>query len=297
MNLKFNIQKIETTEFGICSPTASDNKFVSVPVSREVKGILHEMVEATHDAMEQNEPAQYEPSEKYGATEYLYLPTNDEFCKDLIDLHDAANLPTDVSAIKEPGNISAYFVRLTNDKNERLTAVRQARQFKGDLKKKLISLIDDALDIVSSPVFRLDSDFDVIIDDDHVHIWRPRAFESLFNLNDAIIAAASKNIEIIGEKLPFIDFDSIQVYSSNHPRAARYLASIKSQNLNIDHTLLKSYCRENGVQLSRSDGKLIVDQKNIMPFLEVLDRRRYNIKLAENSPEQFVASSRRKIDK
>lgn len=297
MNLEFDLQRIETTEFGIGRSNAEENPFVSVPVARGVQEVLREMVETTHDAMrESGLPARYEPSEKYEPTEYLCLSVDDQLCDFLIDLHNTTNLPIDVNAIKQTDNISAYFARFTDGRNRRLTAVRQATQFKGDLKKKLMILVDDAFEIVPSSIFRLDSDFDVIIDDNFVHIWKPRAFERLFNLNSAIMNSVPKNIQIIGQRLPFIDFGSVETYASNHPLAARYLASIKSQDLNIERTLLELYCKENGVQFSEDNGRLTFEKEHVMSLLRVLDRRRYSIKLVQNNPERFVATGRRKIE-
>ena len=40
----------------------------------------------------------------------------------------------------------------------------------------------------------------------------------------------------------------------------------------------------------------MVDENHVMGFLEVLDRRRYEIELVANFPEQYRAASRSKLD-
>lgn len=50
-----------------------------------------------------------------------------------------------------------------------------------------------------------------------------------------------------------------------------------------------------GVGVRESKGRLIADSGHIMGFLEVLDRRRYDLEPVKGSPERFQASSRRKI--
>ncbi|MHB0971550.1 MAG: hypothetical protein ACYC9N_01885, partial [Thermoanaerobaculia bacterium] len=51
----------------------------------------------------------------------------------------------------------------------------------------------------------------------------------------------------------------------------------------------------NGVDVTDVKGKLIVRDGQIMDFLEVLDRRRYELELVKGSPERFRAASRRKL--
>ncbi len=80
-------------------------------------------------------------------------------------------------------------------------------------------------------------------------------------------------------------------------RAARYLASIRSQKetKNIDKTALKKLCKSTGVDLRESNGRLAVDDAHILGFLEVLDRRRYELELVKGSPERFRAASRERL--
>jgi len=112
------------------------------------------------------------------------------------------------------------------------------------------------------------------------------------------MAAVSTNVTALKSDIPFVDFDVIENYASKHPRAARYLASIRSKNetLNIDSGRLQKLCAITGVEITETDGTLSLEEKQVMGFLEVLDRRRYEIELITDMPEHYRAVSRSKID-
>ena len=81
-------------------------------------------------------------------------------------------------------------------------------------------------------------------------------------------------------------------------RAARYLASIRAfgGTKNIDKAWLKKLCKETGVEVKESGGKIVIENGHEMGFLEVLDRRRYEVSLVKQQPERYRAASRKKID-
>jgi hypothetical protein len=302
MTLDFDLGNVTVTEFGVGRDDGNGQTFVAVPVDADVQGALREMVQATWEAMQKDtaDPPRYEPSEKHGSTEYLYLPVADDLAASVRDLHEAATLDIDTAALSDPADVFCYFVRFTDKKKRRLTALRRATQFKGVLKSKnrLVRMLDDTLKVIEDTVFKLDNDFDLLVDARNVHILRPSGFEFAGKLQDAILAAVPQNVSAIQKDLAFVDFAAVEDYAGSHPRAARYLASIRAQKetKNIDKSALKKLCRDTGVKVSESKGKLIVDGAHIMGFLEVLDRRRYELELVKGSPERFRAASRRKID-
>ena len=105
------------------------------------------------------------------------------------------------------------------------------------------------------------------------------------------------NIASIAADLTYVDFTSLQAYAEQRPRAARYIASIKSQaeTQNINQGRLELLCRHTGVSLDIQNGKIFVKSGCEMGFLEVLDRRRYRLELIDGQAENFKASSRSKI--
>jgi hypothetical protein len=244
-------------------------------------------------------PRKYEPAEKHGATEFLYIPLANELAAPVRELHEAANLSINATVLADPADVFCYFARLTDKKQRRLTALRRATQFKGVLKSKnrLIRMLDDTLQIIDDTVFKLDSDFDLLIDSANVLILRPSGFEFAGKLQQAILGAVPENIKVIRKDLPFVQFDGIEEYAGKHPRAARYVASIQGQGetKNINKALLKKLCKQTGVEVAESKGMVIVTDGHEMGFLEVLDRRRYEVSLVKEKPEQYRAASRKKI--
>ena len=153
--------------------------------------------------------------------------------------------------------------------------------------------------MVEDRVFKLDNDFDLLIDSQRVHILRPSGFEFAGKLQEAILGAVANNIALLGSDLPFVQFEGIQQYASSHPRAARYLASIRSQQevARIDRQHLIDACGATGVEIAEDGEQIVVDEGNTMGFLEVLDRRRYEVRLVPEEPEQYRAPSRTRLRK
>jgi Kiwa KwaB-like protein len=299
MKLDFDIEKVRVTEFGVGRDNGNGQTFLSIQVDTDVQNALREMVSATWQAMQNDTdtPPEYVPSEKHGGTEYLHLRLSDELAKPIRDLHEAANLPIDATALAAPARLFCYFGRMSDSKGRHLTAVRRATQFKGVVKSRLIRLVTDSLKLVPDKVFKLDSDFDLLVDAKTIHILRPSGFEFTGKLQEAILAAVSTNIKSIQEDLPFVNFANVEEFAGKHPRAARYLASIRSQKetKNIDKRALKKLCKDTGVEVKESNRTIIVDDGHVMAFLEVLDRRRYELELVKGCPERFKAASRQKI--
>ncbi len=302
MNLEFELNKVTVTEFGVGRDDGNGQTFVAVPVDAGVQAVLRDMVEATWHAMQKDEdgPTKYEPSEKHGAIESLYLPLDDKLAESVRELHEAASLAIDTTVLTAPADVFCYFVRLTDGKQRHLTALRRATQFKGVLKSKnrLVRILDDTLKIIDDDVFKLDNDFDLIVDSANVHILRPSGFEFAGKLQQAILDAVPENVKAIAKDLSFVVFDGIGSYAGKHPRAARYLASIRGQaeTKNIDKVLLKNLCKETGVEVTETKGMMSVVAGHELGFLEVLDRRRYEVSLVKGKPEQYRAASRKKID-
>ena len=302
MKLEFDLGNVTVTEFGVGRDDGNGQTFAAVPVDAGVQAALHEMVQVTWDAMAAYDdgPTMYQPSEKHAGTEYLYLPLDDDLAESIRELHGAASLNIDAAALADPSDVFCYFCRLTDRKQRRLTALRRATQFKGVLKSKnrLVRMLDDTLQIIDDTVFKLDNDYDLLVDAKNVHILRPSGFEFTGKLQQAILEAVPENIKVIGKDLAFVDFDGIKAYAGKHPRAARYLASIRAQaqTKSIDKVLLKKLCKQTGVAVTESKGKVTIAAGHEMGFLEVLDRRRYEVSLVKEKPELYRAGSRKKIN-
>jgi hypothetical protein len=301
MNLDFDLKKVKTLEFGVGTDIEDEQKFYLIHTDKSVQGALKEMVIDTWRKLSGSEIAavKYEPSEKFSSNEYVTLDLHDEFAKFARQLHTADNIESNNDSLDSADSFFCYFARFKDDQGRRLTAVRRAIHFKGALKERLIKFSTETLKLVEDKIFKLDFDFDFISDSKTLHILRPSAFEFVAGLQEAVLNAAPRNLKSIAEDIPYVDFANIEAYSTSHPRAARYIASIRSlkQTHNINKAALKALCKATHVIFTESNGKIVIDQSNALGFLEVLDRRRYQLELVSGAPEQFRAASRARIAK
>ena len=175
--------------------------------------------------------------------------------------------------------------------------MRRAPKLKGVQKKRLMRFGDNTLKIIPDKVFKLDNDYDFLFDSEKLHILRPSGLEFTAQLQEAIMAAVQSNVDTISSDISYVNFESISEYAQKHPRAARYIASIRSQSEahNVDKDKLKLFCQRTGVNFTETNNQLEINVANVMGLLEVLDRRRYEVDLVEDSIEVFRASGRSPI--
>lgn len=298
--MKIDFGNVTHVEFGVGRDDGQEQAFHAVMVDGDVQDALKEMAVTTWEDMQSLEqaPPEYQPSEKYESREYIILSLQSDLVARLKELHEAVNLDLDQQVLHDPDKVFCYFAKIKDTQGRTVTALKRATYFKGVLKSRLVSAFggSDALKIVEDKVFKLDRDFDLIIDDEKIHILHPSGFEFAGQLQEAILASVDGNIDALRNDLGFVNLDNVQEYVRTRPRAARYLASIRSQQeiARVDRDHLVQACRSTGVQIQEGE-KIVVEDRDIMGFLEVLDRRRYEVKLVPDEPEQFRAASRRQI--
>lgn len=336
IDLRFNFNEIRHVEFGLGKDADNDQIFRTVPIGDRAQTELQRIASNTWSEMRgsvagqptqtefqpimdidqissfvpisddqtmrsrlEGGPNTYEIAEKYAGTEYVYLPVGDDKVAVLRDLHNAhLDMTTDV--FDDVATIFSYFARMWDQDGNRLTAIKRATSFKGLAQKgNLLSMSANVLDIIDDNIFKLDSSFDILVDDEHVHIWRANSFEAIGQLRENILASVGDNVDIIKEHMDFVDFGPIGQFASQHINGARYLASIRSQLTpdRINKISLIKLCNDTGVRVSEQDGLIIVEPNHIIGFLEVLDRRRYGIELVDGKLEQFRASSRQRLNR
>ena len=301
MNLNFDTENVETTEFGVGRDIGSDRTYAVVPIDLEVQTTIQEMVEATTQKSKAivDSPSTFDPAEKYANSEYLTLPIDDDLACRLREFHETPNLRIANDYLDWITKCFCYFARLRDVDGRQLTALRRAAQFKGALKKqnRILSLGTDALRIVENPIFQLNADFDVIVDTDTVHIMHPGSFKILGQIEDAIAEAVPRNVEIISQAVTYVEWANVKEYATTHTRGASLLASIRTNGYadNLDKPALEALCKATGVLLENAQGKIVVPEQHILPFLEVVDRRRYEIGLVAETCERYRASSRTRV--
>ena len=301
MNLDFDLERVEATEFGVGQQDGDSRDFVVIPVDASVHTVLLDVVKATSREADQDtvDLPYFDPADKHASKEYLILPIDHELAKPIAELHHTDNLVLVPAQLDHLRQSFCYFVRLTDDRNRRLTALRRASQFKGTLgrQNRLLSLMRDTLHAVEGPIFQLNADFDVLVDSQYIHILHPTSFKALGQIDEAVAEAIPRNIQSVKASLPDVDWSNIQEYATSHSRAADLLSSIRTRGYseNLERTALVGLCRRTHVNVDNSQPHIIVPEDQIVAFLEVVDRRRYEIGLVPYEPEQYRAPSRERL--
>lgn len=299
-----DLQHIQIVEFGVCLNNSQEDAWVIVPVDATVQEVIKEMVHSTAEQLrcfvQGTDLPTYEPAEKYASMEALRYPIeHDDTNMTPVWLFNAQNLPTEQNGLDDPSEIIFYFAICRDQQNKKLLAIRRAAQFKGVLKAKgrLIRWLDDTMMVVEDNIFKLDQDFDYIVTEDEMYILRPSGFEFTADLDERVLAKATKNTQELQQVMEFVDFNGLAEYVSTHKRAARLVATIRSRDdlCGVTKDSLKAVCEVTGVEVEEMDGKVSPVNGHEMHFLMLLDRRRYSLSLIEENPETYEAASRRKV--
>jgi hypothetical protein len=293
---QFNFDEIRSVEFGVCLDAGQGESYRLVPCVEEVQDALREMLAATAANFSGADSIveEFSPAEKYGATERLTIRLSSEWVTKHKEIFAASNFPTDTAALSEVNEVVSYFAVFRDANRRKLMAFRRAMQFKGVLKKKLLRFADDALRIIPDEVFKLDADFDFLIFDEKILIWRPSGFVFTADMDQHIAACAMGNVDRIAEDITCVDFEELKGFVSGHKLAMRLVAALKSRQdlAAVSAKRLRAECKESGVKVVEKNGKLMPAEGSEMGFLMLLDRRRYTVTLVEKQPETYEAASR-----
>lgn len=294
--MAFNFNHIQSVSFGVCLDGEAGESYRIVPSDTGVQNALKSMLKDTVAALTQQGTniEDFSPAEKYGATERLRVSLESEWVQKHKQVFSAENLPTDTHGLDNPAAMVSYFVIAHDTDGNKLMGFRRAAQFKGVVKKHLVTIIDDALHLVADSLFKLDSDFDFVIFDGQILIWRPSGFIFTAGMDEHIAACAATNVDHIAGEVSCVDFTALRGFVSQHKLAMRLVAAIKSRNdlSAITKQRLKAECKDSGVKLVLKDGKLLPTEGSEMGFLMLLDRRRYTVTLVPQQPETYEAPSR-----
>lgn len=296
----FDFTAIHHVEFYVAVDRTNDTFYRQIPVERAVKLALVEILTATKDQLRLSDPAveleSFELSQKYGEKEALVAQLTDAHFARVQEMTQLANVPVDAAVLREADALAYYLVRFVDAQGKRLLAVRRANHFKGILKAKLISLVDDTLQLDTRPVFKLDNDFDYLVAEDTIYILRPSGLEYTAAVGEQIRAAIAETVSEVRSALPFLNFDSLTDYVRTHRRAARLLAALRTR-ADLGQTSREKFlaqCRRCNLRLERAeDGTLAPAEGHELRFLQVLDRRLYDVSLIPRTREVYEAANRR----
>ena len=294
--MAFDFSHIQSVEFGVCLFTDAGESYRLVPCDQGVQKALKEMLAQTMAALNQDgtEIAEFSPAEKYGANERLRVPLESELVQKHREVFATENLHTDTHGLDEPSALASYFAVFRDKFGNKLMAFRRAAQFKGVVKKHLVTFINDALRLVPDSLFKLDTDFDFLIFDSQILVWRPSGFIFTADMDAHIAACAAGNVDRISQDVTCVDFTGLRGFVSQHKLAMRLVAAIRSRDdlMKISLKLLKNSCKANNVEFVTRNGKLVPSEGSEMDFLLLLDRRLYTLELIDKKPETYQASSR-----
>lgn len=299
--IPFNFNKLSRAEFYVCLSEDGTEHHYQVPVDPTVQDALKEMVTTTVDRISKTEKEdgieEFSPSQKYGANDAVFCKLDSEFADVPRTLLAEMQVPETAHALNDLQKISYYYVIVYDDAGSKMLGVRRASQFKGVLKSKLVTIIDNTMQLLPATTFRLDSDFDYLVFDEMLWALRPAGLEFTGKLTEAVKAAAPKSAAEVTKRIAFLDLTALGTYASKHPRAARYLAAVRARPdlEEISKKLLKKYCTNSNVHLVNKKGKLSPIAGSEILFLEVLDRRIFTAELIVGNRERYEAPNRRTV--
>lgn len=294
------IEDFRNIEFGICTIIEGQQAIVRIPIDDSVRTMLYDMHEEFYNAYFgiEVDPEQYQPSEKYGTTEKLIIPLNNENLASLQELYNQNNIPIANVALGEIANSITYYFAIFRHRNgSKQIAVKRPSTFKGLLRKKLIQFIDDTLQVLPDNVFKLDNDFDFVIHENLIDILHPTGFNFIANIDEEILRSAAATTRQLTARIQFINFNYLADFVGHSKTAAKLVASIKSRD-DLERTSqekLLEKCARIGVNVREENGQLMPEENDIVRFLEILDRRGYDFDITDDQPEIYVASSRKRV--
>lgn len=294
------IEDFRNIEFGICTIIEGQHAIVRIPIDDSVRTMLFDMHDEFYKVYFgiEGDPEQFQPSEKYGNTEKLIIPLNNENLVSLQELYNQNNIPIANVALGELANSITYYFAIFRHRNgSKQIAVKRPSTFKGLLKKKLIQFIDDTLQVLPDNVFKLDNDFDFVIHENLIDILHPTGFNFIANIDEEILRSAAATTRQLTARIQFINFNYLADFVGHSKTAAKLVASIKSRD-DLERTSqekLLEKCARIGVNVREENGQLMPEENDIVRFLEILDRRGYDFDITDDQPEIYVASSRKRI--
>lgn len=305
MKLGFSFEHIVEVEFYVGIEGGGRTDLASVPVDLDVKEVLKDTLRNTlkalaYDEFDKRPPEALELAEKYGANERLIVSMTEHFMEVLKEYVATQNQPSSSGVLEERADdIAFYFVRFIDSSHRKLFAFRRASTFKAVLRarSRLVQKVRNTLKVVTENIFKLDEDYDFLISGDHCLILHPTGFEVLAQVQAVSSQKASTYVKSVSEKTGFIHDSRLTSYVKDHPRAAKLVTSIHSRK-DLDQISEKKFratCKKNAIQVETIDGKLGPKQGFEIAFLEALDRRRYSISLIDDTPELYLALSRKGV--
>lgn len=296
---EFNDGYITSADFG--AKLSGNPQLHFVPTNDKARSALKRMIRETVATFDRLDTPweELDISEDYGGQRRIFVPRNSEYMADIAPYYDVAALPELTDLPQRLPGLEAYFAVFRDDQGRKAVGVKKATQFKATLgaEGKLLRLTQDTLTLIDEKVVRLDPTFDAIVTADHVFILAPRRIELLGNYVEKVAATAEEKVQRIHDTVAFLDLSRIKTKIKAHPRMARLAASVALRPDLADTQMeyVTEHARLQGIPLKEVDGRLRCNVAHEMKLLEILDRRRYHVKLTPAEPEPFRATARQRV--
>lgn len=271
-----------------------------VPVASEVQDALKSMVGETMRewATMDGNWVPFEYAEQYPVKAKLRADHSiDEFDK-IRDLYGILNPPIETNLFDYKYDINYYLVIYELKSGGRIVGVRRASGLKALLsaRNRIVQFIDDSLTSLDQDVFKLDSEFDFVIDAEYVYILHSSGFESIAEVDSKTLNRAKEKALELQERISFVDFTGIADHASKHKRSARLVAAVWSRkNLDtLSATKVKRFARGTEVEFTETNGVIRPLDGHEAGLLEAIDYRRYAVDIDEDGVKVFVATSRKR---
>ncbi len=161
----FEIQKIKTTEFGVHT---RDKCFYTVPVDAGVQRVLRDAVASSVSGIDKikGDWESYSVSEEYAGQKKLASPLSDELMMPLRSIFAMKGVEDKLGVLRDVREVDFYFAVFWDYMGRKLVGLKQATRFKSAVAERgrIARLTDSTLKFVEESVFRIDSDFDLVLD-------------------------------------------------------------------------------------------------------------------------------------
>ena len=302
--MNFDFDHMEARSFGVATRVRGEVNFFNIQTENDVLEELEEMAKRTWEEMLKVDdvPIAYDPSEAYPTKQHLTMGLQEEPAGLFGDLQQAVDLnPGGREILDNPRTAFCYFSRFIDANGRQLVGMRRSSTFKSAVTRQArgvphrLMIWRNGLMLIEGNVFRLDSLFDLLIDNQEVRILHASGFEQIGGLQTLIQDAAIENVQYMQVQLSFVagEFDDPEwQIPIGVARKLAALRQVRLEGLTADS--LRRQCELKNVPFNeRPDGTLEFEQADVGDLLDVLTRHLFVDELIPGELEVYRAPSRR----
>lgn len=228
--MDFDINNIRLVTFYGFFDTTGNPEHIQIPIhpnlQNELKRVLSNSFQKIGLPTSVSTLPVFNPSENYNKECGLKLPLNTPYISDFSLVISLTNLPSRTNALDDISNLKYYYAIFTDNLGRKFYAFHRAGNFKRVVNSSLAFINGGLLEVLDTPIFKLDNDFDFLVFENQIYIFRVNGFEYITNAINQIRSSAIENANQISTKVNYLNISSIATYATSHTKSARLLASI-----------------------------------------------------------------------